>query len=410
MSYTQIIDDCFGANMLEKPVYEKVLTEAEKILSEVLQEVKNDDLPIIGLCETNNGLDEIEEFAGDIKANFNNLIVLGTGGSTLCPQALTGLMEGDQVIFMDNIDPQTWDDLFKKINLNETAFLAISKSGTTIETIAQTLVCLEKAQNINISKHFFAITMPDEASPNNHLRNLAEHYKFKTYEHDPNVGGRFSIFSLVGLMPAVFAGLDAKALRAGGKEFLANHTKLAAISASLHVGFMRKNIWQNVMMTYPDKLERLNHWYRQIWAESVGKNGTGSTPIKSTGTLDQHSQMQLYLGGRKDKFYNFIVQKTKGQGAKISDTVIDELELLKGKKIGDLFNAEQAATIQTLAEQGRPVRVIEIEEVSEKTLGMLIMHLMLETIITAKLLGVNPYDQPAVEAGKQRTRELVKES
>ena len=233
MSYTQIIDDCFGEDMLEKPAYEELLAQAEKILSELLQEVENGDLPIIGLCKNSDDLNEIEEFASHIKANFNNLIVLGTGGSTLCPQALTGLMENEQLIFMDNIDPQTWDDLFTKIDLDKTAFLAISKSGTTIETIAQTLVCLGKAESIDVSKHFFAVTMPEKEGANNHLRKLAEHYKFKTYEHDPNVGGRFSIFSLVGLMPAMFAGFDAKELRAGGAEFLENHTKLAAISASL---------------------------------------------------------------------------------------------------------------------------------------------------------------------------------
>jgi len=159
-------------------------------------------------------------------------------------------------------------------------------------------------------------------------------------------------------------------------------------------------------MTYPDKLEHLNTWYRQIWAESIGKNGTGSTPIKALGTIDQHSQMQLYLGGRKDKFYNFITLDFAGFGEKL-EAPDAELGYLNGKNLGDVINAEQEATIATLAAASRPVRSIEIAKLNAEHLGMLIMHLMLETIITSMLLGVNPYDQPAVEEGKVRARKLL---
>ena len=267
----------------------------------------------------------------------------------------------------------------------------------------QLLVCLEQAKNLTIEKHFFSITMPSD----NALRRISAKYKIKTYDHDPDIGGRFSILSLVGLMPGVIAGIDARKFRKGAADFFTKHAEIAAEAAVLHVALMRKGIWQNVLMTYPDCLEDFNIWYRQIWAESLGKNGTGSTPIKAMGTIDQHSQMQLYLAGRKDKFYNFITLKMPKTNLSAGKNLDKELEFLSGKSLSDLINAEQKATIETLCNNKRPVRIIELQKLDDEILGHLVMHVMLETIITAHLLGVNPYDQPAVETGKILTRKIL---
>jgi len=308
-----------------------------------------------------------------------------------------------QAIHIKNIDPKTFEDFFASVNLSRTAFLAISKSGESVETIMQLLVCLEQCKSLDIKKHFFAIASPGD----NALRRLSQQHGIKTYDHDPNVGGRFSILSLVGLMPGVVAGIDASKFRHGAAKFFANHAELAAHSAAIHVALMRKNIWQNVLMTYPDCLEDFNIWHRQIWAESLGKNGTGSTPIKSLGTIDQHSQMQLYLDGRKNKFYSFITLEFERENFKLGKITDPSLTYLSHKTLGDLMNAEQKATIETLCHNKRPVRIIELKKLDDETFGMLTMHLMLETIITAHLLGVNPYDQPAVETGKVLTRQIM---
>jgi len=409
MVYKQLTDYCFGPGKLERGAVKSLESEALQALKSVKNEEKSGQLPIISLCRESADLREITEFATHIRNNFTRLVILGTGGSSLCGHALAGFMQNrftkgsTEVIFLQNVDPATFSDFFKNTNLSKTAFLTISKSGSSVETLAQMLACVEEAKTISPTTHFFSITTPGD----NPLRRISKNLGIKTYDHDPNVGGRFSILSLVGLIPAIVAGMDAVKLRAGAKKFLDHHAEEAAISASLHVALMRNNIWQNVLMTYPDNLEDLNIWYRQIWAESIGKNGTGSTPIKSMGTIDQHSQMQLYLGGRKDKFYNFITLKMPTDKFKLPSPGYPELEYLTGKTLGDLMNAEQKATIDTLVANKRPVRVIELEKLDEETLGMLIMHLMLETILTAHLLGVNPYDQPAVEEGKIKTREFM---
>ena len=405
MSYKQFTEACFEDGLLDREEFNTILSEAKTAAQEVLREERAGDLPILSLSRSNDDLSEIEEFANHINSNFKKLVVLGTGGSSLCGEALVNYAwrkeSATKIVFLPNIDPETWDEFLENLNVEETAFLVISKSGGTIETLVSFLACLDLTDKI--SEHFFIVTEPKE----NPLTKLAKKHNIKTYEHNPNVGGRFAIFSLVGLMPGAVAGMNPESFKAGGADFLDNDIELAAYSAALHVAFMRKNIWQNVLMTYPDQLEAMNRWYRQIWAESLGKNRTGSTPIKSIGTFDQHSQMQLYLDGRKDKFFNFITLNMKGEGKKLPEVGVEEISYLAGKTLGDVIYAEQQSAVETIANAGNPVRVIEIEELNSHALGKLTMHLMLETIITAKLLGVNPYDQPAVEAGKRLTRELL---
>ncbi len=408
MIYKQITDYCTGDNVVTKDEIKALQLEAAEILKTLKNDESSGKLPIISLARRTDDLPEIEEFAANIRKNFDNLVVLGTGGSSLCGHAVAGFMQNEftknspKLIFMQNIDPKTFADFFATINLKRTAFLAISKSGVSVETLMQLLLCLEQAKNLDIKHHFFAITEPG----NNILRNIAAKHGIKVYDHDAGVGGRFSILSLVGLMPGVIAGIDAKQFRTGAWEFFDKHAGLAAEAAAIHVALMRKGIWQNVLMTYPDRLEHFNIWHRQIWAESLGKNGAGSTPIKATGTLDQHSQMQLYLDGRKDKFFSFIILDHQDK-LSIGNDINPELAYLNGKTLGDLINAEQRATIETLCNRKRPVRVICLQTLTAETFGMLTMHLMLETIITAHLLGVNPYDQPAVEAGKVLTRKIM---
>lgn len=408
MRYKQNTDYCFGSGRLEKKDIKVLLDEGETELAKLVKEKDSGQLPIIGITQSTD-LSEIESLAEHIRGKFDNLVVLGTGGSVLCGHALSGFKQCEfsvskpRIIYPKNIDPRTTDALFAGIDISKTAFLAISKSGTSIETLTQLTICLERAKKHDIASRFFSISMPGD----NPLRRISKKFGIKVFDHDPNIGGRFSIFANVGLVPAAVSGLDIAAIRSGGAKFLAELGDAAVESAAIHVGLMRRNIWQNVLMTYPDRLEHFNIWYRQIWAESIGKNGTGSTPIKALGTIDQHSQMQIYLGGRKDKFYNFITTDFSGEGDIMVPQDAD-IDFLGGKKLGEVINAEQKATVDTLVAANRPVRVIETSKLDEEVLGMLIMHLMLETILVAKMLGVNPYDQPAVEDGKIRARAILK--
>jgi glucose-6-phosphate isomerase len=167
-----------------------------------------------------------------------------------------------------------------------------------------------------------------------------------------------------------------------------------------------RQVTQTVLMLYSDRLRWFGRWFRQLWAESLGKEGGGTTPVDALGTVDQHSQLQLYLGGPADKLYTLICPGNGGVGAAVPPDIAADptLAYLRGRRMGDLLDAEAEATADTLVHNGRPVRQIRVPRLDAHALGALFQHFMLETAIAAHLMGVNPYDQPAVEDGKRRAR------
>ena len=177
----------------------------------------------------------------------------------------------------------------------------------------------------------------------------------------------------------------------------------------LQLPLRQRGIATTVLMPYVDRLANFGLWYRQLWAESLGKNGTGTTPIRAVGTVDQHSQLQLYLAGPADKMFTVVMLDCAGTGATVdAGLAADEaLSYLYGRTMGDLMDAEQRATAVTLARHGRPTRLIRLASLDERVMGSLMMHFMLETIIAAHLLGVDPFGQPAVEEGKVLTRSYL---
>lgn len=331
---------------------------------------------------------------------FDDVLILGTGGSSLGGQALYALsrQQKPRLHFIDNIDPTTFETLFQRINPQTTGVVAISKSGSTVETLMQVLVCLKRLT------HFLVITEPT-ANP---LRTLAGQQKWPCLDHPTVVGGRYSCFSVVGLISALLAGLDVVAFRRGAKSVLHHHlenlTPAALLGAQTAFRLKQQGKTLSVMMPYSDQLRLLSSWYCQLWAESLGKGRQGTTPISALGTVDQHSQLQLYLDGPKDKFFTLIGAQWKGQGDRIDSTLIPEFT---GKTMGDLFYAEQMATYETLMRNQCPVRLITVDKIDEATLGELMMHFMIETIFMSYLEGVNAFDQPAVEEGKRLAREYL---
>jgi glucose-6-phosphate isomerase len=318
---------------------------------------------------------------------------------------------------MDNIDPGTFERLFQNVAPEKTGFIVISKSGDTAETMTQFLYCLDIFRNALeenlLNQHFTVITEPGERP----LRRLAEHFEIDIIDHDPGVGGRFSALSPVGMLPALIVGLEASELRAGALSVLQpvlegiSASEFApAIGAALNIGLAKKcGVGATVIMPYLDQLTSFGLWFRQLWAESLGKSGEGTTPINALGTVDQHSQLQLYLDGPKDKMFTLVFSRVAQSGGIVPEDLADspDLSYLAGRRMGDLLEAEQQATARTLINKNRPTRIITIDRLDEQTLGALMMHFMLETIVAADLLGVNAFDQPAVENGKILAKEYL---
>ena len=419
--YRHDIDDCLAARIgdggLSDAGFDAALAETVPVLEGLRARHAAGELPLFDLPRRGDDLDALAAVARRMRARFYDLVVLGSGGSSLGGQTLAALADGaatPRLRFADNIDPQGFAALIDGLDLDRAGFLAVSKSGATAATLAQVLIAIDALRAAvgerGVGDRITAIVEPGE-SP---LRRVARRWGIETLDHDPGLGGRFSALSLVGLLPAMVAGLDAEALRAGAAAVLdatlgADHPRDAApaAGAAVTVGLMReRGITATVLMPYADRLEPFAEWYCQLWAESLGKGGAGITPLRAIGATDQHSQLQLYLDGPRDKMVTLVTLERAGSGARIAaDLAADAaLAYLGGKTIGDLMDAEQRATADALAANGRPVRVIRLARLDERGLGALLMHFMLETLIAAGLLGVNPFDQPAVEQGKAFAR------
>lgn len=364
------------------------------------------DLAPLSLVEQKDDIKLYQRAAAQFE-HFEDILILGTGGSSLGGKVLYALAteKSPRLHFMDNIDPHTFERLFQKINPKTTGILAISKSGSTVETLFQLLICLQRFEKENLQNQFMVITEPTS----NPLRKIAKEYQWMCLDHPTNVGGRYSCFSVVGLLPVLLAGLDPYAFRKGAQVVLEQHLKddcppaLEGAAMSVYLeNHHQKTL--SVMLPYADQLDFLALWYRQLWAESLGKEGKGSTPIRALGTVDQHSQLQLYLDGPKDKFFTLLAPTWKGRGEKIHSSLIPEF---KDKTMGDLFAAEQKATYETLVRHHCPTRLITFDTLDESCLGALMMHFMIETILTSYLIEVNAFDQPAVEEGKRLAREFL---
>jgi glucose-6-phosphate isomerase len=427
MAILQSIDSALEKNVGPQGVSDAALNatlaRAERALETLRARHADGSLPLLRLPEQTNDLAGIREAARRLAEGSSDIVILGTGGSSLGGQTLAQLVfyavpgvgslrAAPRLHFIDNLDPLSFGTMLAKLPLATTRFVAISKSGGTAETLMQTIACLSalKKAGLDARTAFLGVSEPARAAKRNGLRDLLGNHQVPMLDHDPNVGGRFSALTNVGLLPAAALGLDIAAIRKGASAALAPVLAKkppaqvpAALGAALAVSLAEsKGKSISVMMAYADRLERFTHWYVQLWAESLGKNGKGTTPVAALGPVDQHSQVQLYLGGPRDKLFTVVTVAAAGLGPRI-DPEFAKLAGepgFGGKTIGDLVAAEARATAETLAKSGCPVRTIQVGRLDEASLGELLMHFMLETIIAAHLLGLDAFDQPAVEEGK----------
>lgn len=376
---------------------------------------------------------------------FDNLVVLGIGGSALGLTTLVTALKpphynlrdrearggSPRVWVMDNVDPDTFDSMLSLCNPEETLFNVISKSGGTAETAAQAFVVaerLEKALGKTRVKDHLVITTGSKkkgAKPSP-LHRLQEKYGAYTLDVPENVGGRFSVFSAVGLFPAAMLGIDIAGL-ADGCRVMDKRTQAPDLSknpaylrAALHyLAADRKDKRMAVMMPYSDALRDVADWYRQLWAESIGKRASldgrnadwfsGQTPIRALGVTDQHSQLQLYLEGPNDKLITVLEQGKFSHTLPVPMPLKDDsgLEYLNGRTMAQLLDAECRATVDALCEAERPVIRIRLPRIDEHSIAQLLYLLEVETAMAGQLFNVNAFDQPAVERIKVLTRSYL---
>ena len=375
-------------------------------------------------------LTQTTAFADGARGRFDDVVVLGIGGSALGPIALrTALrpsgwnalpaerrMGMPRLHVLDNVDPRTIDALLGTLTLARSLFVVISKSGGTAETMAQYLVVrgrLDAALGARARDHLVFVTDPAKGA----LRALARQEEIPAVDIPANVGGRFSVLTPVGLLPAALIGIDVAGLLRGagamgarcrGVELGKNPAGVFATLQWLSDTRAGKPI--QVLMPYSDALRDFSAWFVQLWAESLGKirpggASVGPTPLAALGATDQHSQVQLFMEGPADKTVTFVAVASPETDVEIPALHADvpELAYLGGHTLGELLDIERRATAGALARRGRPNMTITLERVDAEHVGELIMLLELATAYAGSLYGVNAFDQPGVELGKQFT-------
>jgi glucose-6-phosphate isomerase len=412
-----------GEGGIPDAAFEKAVADLAPALARLNGEAKT--LPLLGLPAETADLAPVRAAAERLRQGASDVLVLGTGGSSLGGQTLAQLtgygtaglsafLPEPRVHFIDNLDPLTFAALLKTLPLKATKFVSISKSGGTGETLLQTIAAITALRGAGIAEdkigwHFQGLSEPARPGKLHALRALLEPFGVPFLEHHTGVGGRYSVLTNCGLLPAAVLGLDIVALRQGAAKALAPvlagkgvKETPAALGAALNLAAMRsaKNI--AVLMPYADKLALLTRWWMQLWAESLGKDGQGTQPVGALGPVDQHSQQQLYLAGPKDKLFTVLTVTNKGKGPAIDAALAKQIGEgdFAGKTIGDLVAAQGLAMIDTFAKNGRAVRKLHVDVVDEASHGEILMHFMLETILTGYAMGVDPFDQPAVEEAK----------
>ena len=433
-SITQTASNAIGAGGLSRGVVETALADAGRALARLREQAGTGSLALLGVPARTEDLAPVFAMAEQIRGNSTtDVVILGTGGSSLGAQALAQLADvavpglgllrkGLRMHFMDNLDPVTYERVLKALPLATTRFIAISKSGATGETLMQTIAALNALKSAGlgdaIASHVYGISEPAKPGKINALRGLLEPFGVNFLDHDTGVGGRYSVLTNVGLLPAAVLGLDIAAIRAGAAETLDAAIKgdgasvAPAIGAAINLAAMNEGKNLTVLMGYGDRLEKFTRWWVQLWAESIGKDGKGSQPVGALGPVDQHSQQQLYLAGPSDKLFTVITLNTRGLGPKMDAALSAQANEpgFDGKTIGDLVAAQGLAMVDTFARNSRPVRRIHVDVLNERTLGALLMHFMLETILAGYAMAIDPFDQPAVEEAKILAKSYLSES
>ena len=339
-------------------------------------------------------------------SNFKSLAILGMGGSILGTEAIYQFLEKKikkKVVFFNDLNEEKIVNFKKTNKFNKVLFVVVSKSGNTLETLSNFI-----ALNI-IKKHSKNIIIISEKK-NNILRSLVKSYNLFYIEHKDYVGGRYSVLSEVGLVPAYLMGLDIKKLRSNLTRYLNTREKvlLKKLSLKLTNLLLNKKYSNIIFLNYSPRLEKFLFWAQQLLAESLGKKGLGFLPVVSNAPKDHHSLLQLYLDGPKNKFFYIFSCVEKLQKLINSKKLLNELKYLDKKSLNKVKNSQREALIKTFKKNKIQYEEFIIKKIDEKTLGELFSLFILKTAIVGKLSNINPFDQPAVEQVKIFTKQILR--
>jgi glucose-6-phosphate isomerase len=434
MSYGRMLADRLdGEHGLPRGRLGELVRRFPAVQAEVRERRGAGEYGFYDLVDQSASVRQIARFAEGLGQAHDHVLVLGIGGSALGTRALLDALRAPawnelddegrdffpRLTVLENVDPTSVAAALKRIDPRRVLVNVVSKSGGTAETMAQYLVVrawLDEALGPAAYRHLVFTTDPARGA----LRELATQEGIATLTVPPGVGGRFSVLSPVGLLPAALVGIDIAGLLVGARAALdqAQSEDLLRNPAALYAGLhWAADTWLgarlHVLMPYTDRLRQLAEWYRQLWAESLGKRldrrgqpvHTGPTPVGAVGATDQHSQVQLFMEGPFDKALTFIVVDDLGVDVPIPARagLPADLAYLPGHSLGELLRAEYAATAAALARMGRMNLTLRLPDLSAASVGELLMFFQVATGYAGVWYGIDPFDQPGVELGKRLT-------
>ena len=412
---SSFLKDTIGKNGVSKEEIQALSPKLDELRQQIKAWQVSDTVNFLNLPEKVE-LEDIERLGQEYSRNFKRTLVFGIGGSSLGGEMLSRTLgyrsHSNQVDFYDNVDPGTFSEVYDA-RWSETLCMVISKSGNTAETLSQFLTVLPHMERYlgedGARDHTVIITENKDGA----LYKIAQQLGIKVIPHPP-IGGRFSVLSVVGLLPAYISGVDISGVLEGARSMVKRCTlddmveNPAFFNGAVQFLHSEKGRNISVFMPYADNLRLVVNWYRQLWAESLGKidengNHKGMSPIENHGVTDQHSQLQLMLEGPDDKQVTFLAHpgvKHRGKRIPMRFQELPAVALLAGHTMGELFLSELMGTRETLSRHGRPNRTFSLHDRDAYAIGELIMLLEMETIVVAELMGINAFDQPAVEENK----------
>lgn len=404
---------------LEKLDLETPRAKADEIAAKFKKEIEQGKLPFCSMGYMPSLLHDLEGMEQFVRG-FEHMLLLGIGGSALGARALQKAFfpqqdqpghEGPWLWIADNVCPHTVEAYLEKLPVEKTLVVVVSKSGGTIETISQYFLVrqwMQKKLDDRWNEHFLFVTDSD----NGFLREQANEHTVRSLEVPDNLGGRYSVLSAVGLIPAMFMGMDYASLVEGASSVLSSLAapNLNGEKISRHPAFelacwnaalMDNGYNELIFFSYIPQWAWFGQWFAQLWAESLGKQGKGSQPLPAVGATDQHSVNQMFLDGPRNKACLFLTCPELPEGMAFPDDIPEKFAYIKGKRFGELIHAEGLGTRMALSKNGVPLVELRMGKDNEEAAGTLMGLLMAATIFTGWIIGINPVDQPAVELGKR---------
>jgi len=398
-------DNFFKSYISNSRSYNKNLKKTKKTFNLFLADLKNFKVPLLESYEKEY---EFGFSTAMVKkfSKYKNIVIIGMGGSILGTKSIYSFFKKrikKEVFFFDNLDLNL-NLRYRKIkNLKNSCFIVAGKSGRTIETIINLGTIFSK----NLLKNkLIIIAQPSD----NALINIANKYHAEIIEHKEFISGRYSVLSETGMFPAALMGLNLTQFK-NLKELIKNKKFIAALiqNVTCIYTFISKKINNSVILNYDSNLNDLGYWYQQLVAESLGKKGKGINPTLSFCPKDHHSLLQLYLDGPKDKFFTFFSSSQKKDKFKVSQDIIpNNMRFLKNKNLSFIVNAQCNAVKNIFKLKKIPFRQITFNKKNEEELGEIFTFFALETILLARLMNINPFDQPAVEEVKIETKKILR--